>query len=285
MGDNVLSLNKHKENVYSFKITAEGISTAELTVYFYINTSNMRLMFKCNKVENDEYTCTIPILEFIKKTAYNCGLFVQTNDGYFFEPFKGSINVTSGVTVTGQPSGNIAKEIKNAVSSEPSQATKKPAELNTTIIPKLTPVPKPATETKPTPETKPVTDTKPETRSTPFVKDLDIDKIISQMDKIEDKIEKIDTTTIKSKKDLDIERILSQMDKIEGEIDKVEKKEDKKEDKEVKPEPKKEEKPVKEMTVANKNEQSVSAILTELGITVKKPKGIRMPASIKSKMK
>lgn len=234
MSDNVLSLNKHKENVYSFKITTEGISTDALSVYFYINTPDMRLMFTCIKSDGDEYICTIPILDFIKKTAYSCGLFVQTNDGYFFEPFKGSINITSGVTVTGQPGANITKAIKNAITA--TTQTVEPTDVKSSIEPTA-------------------------------VSDFNIDKFLSKIDKQASKINKLE-------------------DKVEKQEEKIEKQEENPDNSNSASDPKKD---VKE-TVANKNEKSVSAILTELGITVNKSKrqiqeGVRMPASIKSKLK
>jgi len=225
MVDNVLSLNRNKENVYSFKISAEGISADDLTVYFYITTPKMRLMFKCT-ADNNDYTCTIPALDFIEKTAYNCGLFVQSTDGYFFEPFKGTVNITSGVTITAQPGKDISQAIKSAVNSEPSQK------------PKLV--------------------------------DIDVDDIISKLDKIETKVDKV--------------------------VQKDENKDNKNESvKKTTEEPKDNKKDaVKEiLTPQNIKDNSVSAILTELGINVSKPRrrstvileGTRMPASIKSKLR
>lgn len=94
MMNDKLTLDKYDINNYTFNITTEGVDSSELEVYFYIDLPDMRIQFKCNADKNN-YSCATPILEFINKASYQCGLIVYSEDGYYFEPFSGNINVVA----------------------------------------------------------------------------------------------------------------------------------------------------------------------------------------------
>ena len=92
--DNIISLMHSTPNSYDFSMKIEGMNfkPEELDVRFVIDCVSVLHSFRC-KQDLDRFTVEIPRLNFLEKTMYQFRIEVSTANGYFFVPFKGSVNV------------------------------------------------------------------------------------------------------------------------------------------------------------------------------------------------
>jgi len=79
----VIQLNHQAENTYEFDLQIEGISAVEVKAWFVIVVKGMELSFPCTQ-DKSHFTCVIPPMPFIERTAYK-GAVRLVADDYFFE--------------------------------------------------------------------------------------------------------------------------------------------------------------------------------------------------------
>lgn len=92
-----IQLNHQVENTYEFDLEIEGLTTVEIRAWFIIMVKGLELSFACTQ-DNNHFTCKIPPMPFIEKTAYK-GAVRLVADDYFFEPVSDLIvNVTGNLS-------------------------------------------------------------------------------------------------------------------------------------------------------------------------------------------
>lgn len=129
MEGDIITVVKNKENTLEFKLTIQGVNTADMRVNLIVEASEMELGFGCEKQDNDKWYVTLPELTMLGKTAYPFKVCVVT-DGYYFEPHRGTLNVvgsqdiytTSPQNITLNPRSEKEPEI---VKAEDGETTKK----------------------------------------------------------------------------------------------------------------------------------------------------------------
>ena len=93
----LVQLNHQTENTYEFDIEIDGLDSIDVRAWFVICTSKMELTFPCTQV-NSHFTCKIPPMPFLEKTAYR-GAVRLVADDYFFEPVSNLVvNVTGNLS-------------------------------------------------------------------------------------------------------------------------------------------------------------------------------------------
>ena len=92
--ENVVSIVNTRTNPLEFDITIQGVDTADTIAKFVIETSGVHFVFPCRHLEGDKWTCDVPPLPQIEQVSYPFHIEVVV-DGYYFEPYRGTLNVTA----------------------------------------------------------------------------------------------------------------------------------------------------------------------------------------------
>jgi hypothetical protein len=92
--DNVINITQTKDNTIEFDVKIDGLPAGDVKVLLIMHLEKFCLSFKCEPSEDGKWRCTIPPLPFIERTAYKFNIAVIA-DGYYFEPFKGTLNVVN----------------------------------------------------------------------------------------------------------------------------------------------------------------------------------------------
>jgi len=96
--ENVVSIVNTRENPLEFDISIQGVDDNDTTVKFVIETNPVHFSFICHK-EDGKWVVVIPPLPHIERVSYNFHLEIVV-DGYYFEPYRGTLNVTAEPEVT-----------------------------------------------------------------------------------------------------------------------------------------------------------------------------------------
>lgn len=169
-----LQLNQQTENTYDFELEVDGLTSTEITAWLIIKTKGVELSFPCTQA-GTHFSCKIPPLPFIERTAYS-GCIRLVADDYFFEPVN---NIIVNVT------GNLSFEptdIKNMT-------------LKSGVDDKKVVDDKPKTDAKPaTPKTvaKPVASKKPKSALAESLKKSDSFKVTSKVARHDDLNESVE---------------------------------------------------------------------------------------------
>jgi len=92
--ENVVNIVNTRSNPLEFDITIQGVSDKDMAVKFVIETGQVEFGFACTAEEDNKWSVDIPPLPHLPHTSYNFHIEVIV-DGYFFEPYRGSLNVTA----------------------------------------------------------------------------------------------------------------------------------------------------------------------------------------------
>lgn len=138
--DNVISVLHSKDNVIEFDLTMEGIELNDLEVKLMVEAKDMQLGFVASKKDGDTWKVKVPKLPFLEQSAYPCYIEVHA-DGYFFEPFKGTLNITKSAEVFSSDPKNVTFGPKEEEKKEekPKPAPKKKAAAKKKATPKKEP--------------------------------------------------------------------------------------------------------------------------------------------------
>lgn len=105
--DNIISINHTKENIIEFDLTMEGVETKDVEVKMMVETKGMELGFKAKNKEKDTWVVKLPKLPILERTAYKFYIEVHA-DGYYFMPFKGTLNVVGSAEVYSSEPKNVS---------------------------------------------------------------------------------------------------------------------------------------------------------------------------------
>ena len=87
------TINQHKENYFNFDMTVDGLNADDADVRFVIKYKpDLSLVFPCEHESGSRWTVDMPPVPMLDATAYNFVIEVVI-DGYYFEPFRGLLNV------------------------------------------------------------------------------------------------------------------------------------------------------------------------------------------------
>jgi hypothetical protein len=123
--ENVITIVNTRENPLDFDIVIQGVDSADAQVKFIIETNPVHFGFPCTRGEGDKWNVVLPPLPHIERVSYNFHIEIVV-DGYFFEPYRGTINVTAEpevsasevnkarpqVTVTGGPGVPVSEPVE-----------------------------------------------------------------------------------------------------------------------------------------------------------------------------
>lgn len=129
--DNVISVLHSKENVLEFDLTMEGIELKDLEVKLMVEAKDMQLGFVASKKDGDTWKVKIPKLPFLEQSAYPCYIEVHA-DGYFFEPFKGTLNITKSAEIYSSDPKNVTLGPKEEEEKKPAPKKKAAAKKKAT---------------------------------------------------------------------------------------------------------------------------------------------------------
>lgn len=96
--ENSITITNTKDNFVQFDVNVDGVDSNSLSVRFVIDTSQMCLSFYAHKIKDDTWEVTVPSMPFVERTTYPFHIEVVV-DGYYFEPFKGIVNVVGPVDI------------------------------------------------------------------------------------------------------------------------------------------------------------------------------------------
>jgi len=154
-----INITNTKENILEMDIEIEGIKATDKKCFFVIKTKEVDFSFKCNNPSGNKWTVTIPKMPQIENTLYDFYIYMVV-DGYYFQPYNGTINVIKSSEVyvkdisnktfkpTEKKSEKKEYEIvkpkgKPADTVKPEEIKKKPVEETKKVVKK-----KPLIETK-----------------------------------------------------------------------------------------------------------------------------------------
>jgi len=127
--DTSVSITNSRENELQFDISVEGTDVSEMRARFVIETDDVNYSFDCKQGdEAAKWVVKIPALPQLKSGTYDFYVEIITN-GYYFDPYKGKVDVTPEPTVsqsdveTKKPSVPVVKPI--VVKSKKSEEDKK----------------------------------------------------------------------------------------------------------------------------------------------------------------
>ena len=92
--ENVVSIVNTRENPLEFDISIQGVNDSDTSVKFVIETNPVHFTFPCRKGEGDKWVVDIPPLPHIERVSYPFHIEIVV-DGYYFEPYRGTLNVTA----------------------------------------------------------------------------------------------------------------------------------------------------------------------------------------------
>ena len=126
--ENVVSIVKSRENELEFDISIQGVDDEGTQVRFVLETTPASLIFNCEHKEGDKWIVKIPPTHHIEAMTYQFHIEIVVG-GYFFTPFKGTINVTNEPEVKSSGVGAtvVAPVVKAAIvvnGEEPEEETK-----------------------------------------------------------------------------------------------------------------------------------------------------------------
>lgn len=87
-----INITNTKENILEMDIEIEGITSTDKKCFFVIKTKEVNFSFKCDNTSGNKWIVTIPKMPQIEDTMYNFYIYMVV-DGYYFEPYNGTINV------------------------------------------------------------------------------------------------------------------------------------------------------------------------------------------------
>ena len=146
--DDVISIVRTRDNEQEFDLEISG-SGKKATVRFVIEDKDVNYSFVCNNPEGDKWVANIPPMPQLTKKAYPFRIEVII-DGYYFEPYRKTINVIAEPTVkssdveTGrpeEPTVNI-KVKKDKTKPVKKTAKKKPGKSSGVVKKRAEPAPK-----------------------------------------------------------------------------------------------------------------------------------------------
>jgi len=144
--DNIVTINNTKENTFELNVSVQGLSTPDIRVWFTISANGMDICFACEREgSGDKWICKVPPLPFIDRTAYPCSLQV-VGDGYYFEPFNGTLNVVGNAEIYSTKPENVTVKPANRQADKPKEDEKKDEKKSNVI--KLEPPSKNKTKSK-----------------------------------------------------------------------------------------------------------------------------------------
>ena len=95
-----LSITNSRENELQFDVSVEGTDVSEMRVRFVIEADGTNYMFPCKQSDTPEkWIVKIPKMSHLEVGTYDFHVEIITN-GYYFDPYKGSIDVTPEPTVS-----------------------------------------------------------------------------------------------------------------------------------------------------------------------------------------
>lgn len=97
--ENVISIVNTRENPLEFDISIQGITDKETSVKFVIETNPVHFGFICKEGDAGKWIVTIPPLPHIERVSYPFHIEIVV-DGYYFEPYSGTLTVTAEPEVT-----------------------------------------------------------------------------------------------------------------------------------------------------------------------------------------
>lgn len=107
--ENVVSIINTKENPLEFDISIQGVDSGDTTVKFVIETNPVHFGFLCNKNEQGKWVVNIPPLPHLERVSYPFHIEIVV-DGYYFEPLRGTLNVTAAPVVKSVNSQDVRTE-------------------------------------------------------------------------------------------------------------------------------------------------------------------------------
>jgi hypothetical protein len=87
-----INITNTKENTIEMDIEIEGIDSKNKKCFFVIKTKEVSFSFECNNSKGNKWSVVIPKMPQIENTMYDFYIYMVI-DGYYFEPYSGSINV------------------------------------------------------------------------------------------------------------------------------------------------------------------------------------------------
>ena len=96
--ENVITIVNTRANPLDFDIAIQGVDSKDAQVKFVIETNPVQFGFPCTRGEGEKWHVELPPLPQIEQVSYNFHIEIVV-DGYFFEPYRGTINVTAEPTV------------------------------------------------------------------------------------------------------------------------------------------------------------------------------------------
>ena len=92
--ENVVSIIKSRNNELEFDISIQGVEDEGTQVRFVIDADPAALIFNCAHKGDDKWVVNVPPIPQIEAKSYDFHIEIVVS-GYFFTPFKGTINVTN----------------------------------------------------------------------------------------------------------------------------------------------------------------------------------------------
>ena len=102
----MISIVKTRDNELEFDINITGAQKKEPVVRLIIENDKVNYTFDCTNLKGDKWVCAIPPMPQLTKKAYPFRLEVII-DGYFFEPYRKTINIIPEPVVK---SGKVAEK-------------------------------------------------------------------------------------------------------------------------------------------------------------------------------
>jgi len=93
----VIQLNHQSENTYEFDLEVDGIATIQMIAWFVIVGKGMEFTFPCTQ-EGNHFTCVLPPMPFLEKTAYKGAIRLVADDYYFEVVNDLVVNVTGNLS-------------------------------------------------------------------------------------------------------------------------------------------------------------------------------------------
>lgn len=123
--DNVVTINHKKENVIEFDLTMDGVDREGAEVKLMVETKDMELGFKATHKTKDTWSVKLPKLSILERTAYNFYIEIHV-DGYFFNAFKGTLNVVGSAEIySSEPKNVTLKNDEGKADKKEKKAEKK----------------------------------------------------------------------------------------------------------------------------------------------------------------
>lgn len=91
MEKNINIINS-KENTIELDIEIDGLKPSDKKCFFVIKTTEVNFSFECKNSSGNKWEVVIPRMPQIKDTLYNFYIYMVV-DGYYFEPYSGTLNV------------------------------------------------------------------------------------------------------------------------------------------------------------------------------------------------